>query len=92
MDDVQIETILTDLGERPRLTLPASLRPVIQLALATVGQWRTASADLVGTVPVALDLTALDVAARWLGLTPSPDLFDDIRTIEAEALHLMRTK
>lgn len=42
--------------------------------------------------PVALDLVAVDVAARWLGITPDAALMRDLQIVEHEALGAMRTK
>lgn len=71
--------------------LPASERPLIRLALATAGQWRMAGGGMAAMRPVALDMTAVDVIARWLGIAPDARLFDGLAIIEREALKLMRT-
>lgn len=77
--------------ERETLILPESDRPLIRLALASSGQWRMAGIGLGATKPVSLDLTAVDTAARWLGITPSARLLDGLAILEREALKLMRT-
>lgn len=81
----------TMLGQdEQQVILPESERDTIRLALATAGQWRTAPMGLGGSRPIALDLTAVDVAARWLGITPSPRLFDGLTIMEREALKVLR--
>ncbi|MFI0477402.1 hypothetical protein [Paracoccus jiaweipingae] len=62
---------------------------MIRLTLAMVGQWRMAGGGLAPARPVAMDLNALDVAARWLGIEPSPALLRQIALIEHEALKTM---
>lgn len=69
----------------PPLELPAPLRPAVRLFFAVVGQWRTAG---MGSV-VGLDLCAVDVAARWLGLAQTPELLRDVQLMEREALAIM---
>lgn len=59
------------------------LWPAVRLFLAADAQWRERP------VP-GLDLAALDVAARWLGLEPSPALLDRVRTIEGAVLDTWR--
>lgn len=85
---------LTLLNEHDRdevIRLPARERPLIRLALATVGQWRTA-AGLGGGGRIALDMTAVDAVARWLGILPAPDLLDGLTIIETEALRLQEAR
>lgn len=74
------------------IVLPVSERPTIQLALAVTGQWRMVPQGLGGSRPVALDMTAVDVTARWLGITPGPHLFEGLAIIEREALKTMRSR
>lgn len=77
--------------EEDAIVLPMSERPLIRLVLASAGQWRMGPAGLGGMRPIAIDLVAADVAARWLGITPDARLFDGLAIIEREALKLMRT-
>lgn len=72
------------------LVLPASERPLIRLVLAVAGQWRMGGGGLAGMQPIGLDMTAVDVTARWLGIIPDARLFDGLAIIEREALKLMR--
>jgi hypothetical protein len=59
------------------------LWPAVRLFLAAEGQWRERP------VP-GLDLAALDVAARWLNLAPSPALLNRVRVIEGAVLDTWR--
>lgn len=81
--------MLASYRDETTVRLPATLRPVVQLAAVTAGQWRMIGGGMTGMRPAALDLVALDVAARWLGIDPSPSLLADMRAIEAEALKAM---
>ncbi|MFE3838889.1 hypothetical protein [Pseudogemmobacter sonorensis] len=77
-------------ADEQTVILPVSERDTIRLALASAGQWRIAPYGLGGARPVALDLTAVDVAARWLGIQPSTHIFDGLAIMEREALKTMR--
>lgn len=74
------------------LLLPASEIPLIRLVSHASGQWRMGSAGMAGMRPIAFDLTALDVAARWLGITPDARLLNGLSIIEREALNIMRAE
>lgn len=77
-------------GQTPGgVRLPASERPLVRLALATVGQWRMVAGKK-GVHRIAFDMTGVDVTARWLGITPDARLLDGLTIIEREALKLMR--
>lgn len=69
--------------------LPADMRDIVDLAVASAGQWRMAGGGFAPLRPVALDLAAVDAAARWLGLAPSRRLLADLRVIEEEALAIL---
>lgn len=73
------------------LRLPALDRPLIELAAATAGRWQYVP-TLEGLKPVGFDLVAIDVVARWLGVTIDRWLHDGLRIIEAEALRLMQER
>lgn len=77
-------------ADETSLELPRSEYPLIRLVLASAGQWRIAPQGLGGARPVSLDLVAVDVAARWLGITPDARLFEGLSIIEREALKLMK--
>lgn len=83
--------LLKEDGADDAIRLPARERPLIRLVLATVGQWRIV-AGLGGGGRVAFDMTAVDVVARWLGIQPSPQLFEGLSVIEREALRLQDAK
>lgn len=78
--------------EPEKILLPKSERPLIRLLGAIHNRWQRAPAGLAGLVPVAFDLAAADVAARWLGIEPDARLLDGLSIIEREALKLMRTE
>ncbi|TRD18348.1 DUF1799 domain-containing protein [Palleronia caenipelagi] len=92
MGEEEIAAMIAELHPDTPLELPALFRPAITLITALSGQWRMAGGGLGPLRPVALDLTALDVAARWLGIAPSPRLLSEIRILEAEALRQMRDR
>ena len=93
LDEASARTAASGLVDEPgALTLPETMRPLIDLVLATLGQWRMAGGGMGPLRPVALDLGAVDVAARWLGITPDAGLLRDLRVIEHEALVLMRSE
>ncbi len=77
-------------ADETTVELPSSERPLIRLILASAGQWRIAPQGLGGSRPVSLDLVAVDVAARWLGISPDAHLFNGLAIIEREALKLMK--
>lgn len=74
------------------ILLPQSELPLIRLLLAARGQWRMAGGGMAGSFRVAFDLGAVDVAARWLGLMPSPAMLRGLSIVESEALKLMRSQ
>lgn len=76
--------------EADSVILPASERPLIRLILAVAGQWRMGTVGLGGMRPIAFDMVAVDVTARWLGITPDARLLEGLAIIEREALKLMR--
>ena len=74
-------------GETGEIRLPMRERDTIRLALATVGKWRVASGLRVRLL--GFDLSEIDVAARWMGITPDARLLDGIGIIERAALKLL---
>lgn len=68
------------------------MRPLVDLVLALIGQWRMAGGGMAPLRPVGFDLVAVDVAARWLGIAPDAALMRDLQVVEQEALAAMRTK
>jgi len=89
---IEAARAMTGQDEPETLLLPLRELPLIRLALKTHGQWRMVPVGLGGAVPVALDLVAVDVAARWLGITPDARLFDGLSIMEREALKLKRAE
>ncbi|MBB96924.1 MAG: hypothetical protein CML68_20295 [Rhodobacteraceae bacterium] len=87
---LQAEALLG--SEAGPLRLPDSERDVIDLALATVGKWRVAVGWTGQIRPLGFDLAQVDVAARWLGITPDPELLDGMGMIERAALKVMNAK
>lgn len=49
-------------------------------------QWRWTSAGLGGAFKTGLDYTAIAATASGLGVSVTPQLFNDLRLLEAEAL------
>ncbi len=74
------------------LQLPSAERPLIQLVLTCHNRWQRVGAGMGGSLPVAFDLPAVDVAARWMGIIPDARLMNGLTIIEREALKLMRTE
>lgn len=61
-----------------------SLVPTVSLWLAVQTQWRTGW-DLIG-----LDYAALNLAAQWLHIKITPDVFGHIRLMESLVLKVRR--
>lgn len=78
--------------EPETLVLPDTMRPLIDLVVATMSQWRMAGGGMAPMRAVALDLVAVDIAARWLGIVIDPPMFRDLQAIEREALVAMRSE
>lgn len=76
--------------EDGHIMLPRAFIPLIRIALAVRQQWRMQGAGMGVSLPVAFDLVAVDVAARWLGITPGARLLNDLSVLEREALKAMR--
>lgn len=79
-------------NEVGEILLPLADQPLIRLALASHNRWQRAPAGLGASVPVAFDLPAVDIAARWLGIAPDARLMNGLTILEREALKLMRTE
>lgn len=69
------------------LILPESERPLIELALETVGKWRVTSGLKV--ILLGFDLGEIDVAARWMGIRPDARLLAGLNIIERAALRAL---
>lgn len=59
--------------------------PAVRLFIALGTQWRWGPEGR----PVGLDYGAIRPAAELSGITPTPELFDDLRVMEAAALEAM---
>lgn len=58
----------------------------VALFFAMATQWRWVGAGMGGAFRTGLDYGALEQTARAAGLEMTPAVFDDIRTLEREAL------
>lgn len=58
----------------------------VALFFALSTQWRWASAGMAGTFRTGLDYGVLRETARNTAIKMTPAVFDDIRTLEREAL------
>jgi hypothetical protein len=74
------------------VAVAADAWPVLELFLACQTQWRFIPLGMGGALPQGLDYPAVESAARMLGLSLTPDTFEDLRVMEAEALHGWREK
>ncbi|MCB1833929.1 MAG: DUF1799 domain-containing protein [Geminicoccaceae bacterium] len=63
--------------------LDPDMLPAVRVFLACATQWRRAGWT---GLPAGLDYQALHAAAGMLGIAVSPDIFFDIRCLEAGAL------
>lgn len=68
------------------------MKESIGLFFAMGTQWRYATAGLGGALRTGLDYAALDATARLSGVTMTPRVFDDIRTLERSALEVWSHK
>lgn len=57
----------------------------VDLFMAAATQWRQGPRG-----PAGIDYTGLRATADWLGMTPTPDLLDQVRVMEGHTLKLMR--
>ncbi|MEM7529376.1 MAG: DUF1799 domain-containing protein [Pseudomonadota bacterium] len=75
------------------LEVAQALRPAVRLFCAMISQWRMSIVAVEGpagpifaTRRTGFDLSALDVVAGWIGVSPDRQIFEDLRVMEAEAL------
>jgi hypothetical protein len=64
----------------------------VALFFAMSTQWRWTGAGMAGAFRTGFDYGALEATARSAGLSMTPTLFDDIRTLEREALSVWSRK
>lgn len=58
------------------------------LFVASQTQWRFAAIGMAGTIKTGLDYAALEPVARFTNIAITPEVFADVRTLEAEALRV----
>lgn len=79
---------MDDLDDTAALVWPENV-PAVNAFIAMSTQWRTGMAGVTGldyaALPPVLEMTAV-ARDEW------PDVFDGVRTMEAEALRLMRIR
>lgn len=59
----------------------------VEVFAAMCTQWRTGQAGAIG-----LDYTALPIVLRGMGRRMTPELFNDLQTMEGEALRVLTEK
>jgi hypothetical protein len=62
------------------------MRPGVGLFFALTTQWRWTGAGMGGVIRTGLDYAALAATAALSGVTVTPVVFNDIRTLERAAL------
>jgi hypothetical protein len=84
------------LVEGNSLVLPADIEPFVRAFAAAHSQWRWASLGFIGPMggvlePVRVGLDYAGVRAAWslAGIVPTPELFESLQLMEAEALIAM---
>lgn len=80
--------------DRPTNDVPIwpDMREAVALFFALSTQWRWTGAGMAGAFRTGLDYAVLEPTARAAGLVMTPGLFDDIRTLEREALTVWSRK
>lgn len=68
------------------------MQDAVGLFLAMDSQWRWTGLGLGGAMRTGLDYTALAATASLSGVTMTPALFNDIRTLELAALNAWNKK
>lgn len=58
-------------------------RPAIEVFVACATQWRRAGMD---GVMVGIDYGAVEIAARWMEIAITPQIFWDLRVLEDETM------
>lgn len=62
------------------------MKASVGLFFALATQWRYASAGMAGGFRMGLEYQAIEATARMLRVEVTPDIFDDLRLMESEAL------
>ena len=68
------------------------MQDAVGLFFALATQWRWIGAGMGGAWRTGLDYQAVEATARNSGLKMTPAIFDDIRTLELEALSVFNRK
>lgn len=76
----------TDAPAKERPVIWPDMRDSVAFFFAMSTQWHWASAGMAGVFRTGLRYEALEPVARATEITMTPVLFDDIRTLEREAL------
>lgn len=75
-----------------KVTIWPDMADAVALFFSMSTQWRWTGAGMAGAFRTGLDYTALGATALAAGLEMTPRLFDDIRTLEREALTVWSRK
>lgn len=78
--------------EADDILLPDREIGLIRIVLAVQHRWQRVPVGMGASTPVAIDLVAADVAARWLGIIPDARLLNGLTILEREALKIMRAE
>lgn len=65
------------------------MRDPVDLFLAMSTQWRWIAGGFAPPQRIGLDYSAIEPLARLTGIAASPALFNDLRTMEREALAVL---
>lgn len=68
------------------------MRDAVGLFLALDTQWRWTAVGLAGSIRTGLDYQTVAATADLSGVTMTPQLFSDIRTLELAALEVWSKK
>ena len=68
------------------------MKEPVALFFSLATQWRWVGAGMAGAFRAGLEYSAIESTARLSGLDMTPALFDDIRTLEREALTVWSRK
>ena len=71
-----------------RLALPAELEPVVRAFLIGATQWRWLGTGF-SAMPLGLDYAGIRAGCAMAGLRLTPEQFDGLQIMEAEALKLL---
>lgn len=75
-----------DAPTKERAVIWPDMRDSVALFFALSTQWRWTGAGMAGLFRTGIDYNAIEPTSRATEITMTPALFDDIRTLEREAL------